>query len=118
MRDPETFFRALSDRTRLQCLLLLLRAGRLCVCEFVHALEIPQTRVSRHLGHLRDLAIVQDERHGQWVHYRLHPDLPDWAMDVLRSVGRAQTGTPALARLAAMPNRPPADKTEREDLSG
>ena len=107
MREPEAFFRALSDRTRLQCLLLLLRAGRLCVCEVVHALEIPQTRVSRHLGHLRDLGIVQDERRGQWVHYRLHPELPDWAVDVLRRVAQAHAGTSGLERLAAMPNRPP-----------
>jgi len=113
MLSPETFCRALSDRTRLQCMLLLLSEGRLCVCELVHALAIPQTRVSRHLGHLRDLAIVQDERRGQWVHYRLNPDLPGWAVAILRIIARteAEREAPLRARLAGMPNRPSLDAT-------
>lgn len=114
MLEPETFFRALSDRTRLQCLVLLHREGRLCVCEFVHALEIPQTRVSRHLGHLRDLSIVQDERRSQWVHYRLHPGLPGWALEVLETAARAQAETVTRERLAEMPNRPSLT-VEQED---
>ncbi len=108
MFEPETFFRALSDPTRLRCLLLMVAEGRLCVCEFVHALDLSQPRVSRHLGHLRDLGIVQDERRGQWVHYRLHPELPAWAYQVLEAAGQAEELQSIQARLAAMPNRPPA----------
>lgn len=117
MLEPEHFFRALSDRTRLRCLVLLVREGRLCVCEFAHALNSPQTRVSRHLGHLRDLAIVQDERRGQWVHYRLHPALPAWALAVLETVAQADTETAPQTRLAAMPNRPPGPPVAREARS-
>ncbi|MEX0729939.1 MAG: metalloregulator ArsR/SmtB family transcription factor [Aquisalimonadaceae bacterium] len=106
MRDPETLFRALSDPTRLRCLLLMMAEGRLCVCEFVHALDLSQPRVSRHLGHLRDLGIVLDERRGQWVHYRLHPDLPQWAQDVLEAVFQAEALADIRQRLASMPNRP------------
>jgi len=108
MIEPETLFRALSDPTRLRCLLLVVAEGRLCVCEFVYALELSQPRVSRHLGHLRDLGIVQDERYGQWMHYRLHPELPAWAHQVLEAAGQAEELRPIRARLAAMPNRPPA----------
>lgn len=108
MRDPETFFRALSDPTRLRCLLLLMAEGRLCVCEFVHALDLTQPRVSRHLGHLRDLGIVLDERRGQWVHYRLHPALPQWARDVLEAAFQAEGLRDIRQRLASMPNRPRA----------
>lgn len=106
MLKPELFFRALSDGTRLRCLLLLLAEERLCVCEFVHALDLPQTRVSRHLGQLRDQEIVQDERRGQWVHYRLHPMLPDWAREVLEAAARAHALGEVRGRLATMPNRP------------
>ena len=106
MREPESFFRALSDATRLRCLLLLLTEERLCVCEFVHALDLSQPRVSRHLGHLRDLGIVTDERRGQWVHYRLSPDLPEWAREVLEAVFRAEALGDVRQRLACMPNRP------------
>ncbi|MDN3517780.1 metalloregulator ArsR/SmtB family transcription factor [Aquisalimonas lutea] len=108
MRDPETFFRALSDPTRLRCLLLLMAEGRLCVCEFVHALDLSQPRVSRHLGHLRDLGIVLDERRGQWVHYRLHPALPQWAHDVLEAAFQAEGLRDIRQRLASMPDRPSA----------
>ncbi|MCK8516329.1 metalloregulator ArsR/SmtB family transcription factor [Methylonatrum kenyense] len=103
---PEILFRALSDATRLRCLLLMLSEESLCVCEFVHALDLSQPRVSRHLGHLRDLGIVQDERRGQWVHYRLHPDLPGWAHEVLQAVFQARDVADLRQRLAAMPNRP------------
>lgn len=106
MRDPESFFRALSDATRLRCLLLLLTEERLCVCEFVHALDLSQPRVSRHLGHLRDLGIVTDERRGQWVHYCLSPDLPVWAREVLEAVFQAEALGDVRQRLACMPNRP------------
>lgn len=106
MLTPEHFFRALSDGTRLRCLLLLLAEDRLCVCEFVHALELSQPRVSRHLGQLRDLGIVQDERRGQWVHYRLHPALPGWAREVLEAAFAAEAVADIRRRLAEMPNRP------------
>lgn len=106
MQDAEQFFRALSDPTRLRCLLLLAAEERLCVCEFVHALALSQPRVSRHLGHLRDLGIVQDERRGQWVHYRLHPALPQWAHDVLAAAFEAEGLADVRQRLATMPSRP------------
>lgn len=106
MREPEQFFRALSDPTRLRCLLLLLAEERLCVCEFVHALDLSQPRVSRHLGHLRDLGIVADMRRGQWVHYSLHPELPQWAREVLEAAFQAEALEDIRQRLATMPNRP------------
>ena len=106
MIAPESFFRALSDATRMRCLLLLLAEERLCVCEFVHALDVSQPRVSRHLGQLRDLGIVRDERRGQWVHYRLHPALPRWALDVLEATFQADAVSDIRRRLAGMPNRP------------
>lgn len=106
MLTPEQFFRALSDGTRLRCLLLLIAEQRLCVCEFVHALELSQPRISRHLGQLRDLGIVQDERRGQWVHYRLHPSLPLWAREVLEATFQAGALADVRQRLSAMPNRP------------
>lgn len=106
MLIPESFFRALADTTRLQCLMLLLAERRLCVCELTHALSLPQPRVSRHLGQLRDLGIVADERRGQWVYYRLHPALPAWAREVLQTVFDADALTGVRERLAAMPNRP------------
>ena len=106
MITHEQFFRALSDTTRLNSLLLLEQEGRLCVCELVAALELSQPRVSRHLSQLRDQGIVQDERRGQWVHYRLAPDLPGWARETLRSVLACRDLSDLRARLCAMGQRP------------
>ncbi len=80
---PDAFFSALSGTIRLRCLLLLRQFGELCVCELTQALGEPQPKVSRHLGHLREAGLVQDRRSGLWVHYRLHPHLPEWAVEVL-----------------------------------
>jgi len=74
--DPEDLFKALADPTRLRCLMLLSMERELCVCELTHALDEIQPKVSRHLASLRDQGIVRDRRQGQWVYYRLNPELP------------------------------------------
>ncbi|MCP4810291.1 MAG: metalloregulator ArsR/SmtB family transcription factor [Proteobacteria bacterium] len=62
----------LSDPTRLR-LLLLLRREELTVAELVAATELPQPRVSTHLGRLKDAQLVADRRSGASAWYRLHP---------------------------------------------
>ncbi|RLK48849.1 ArsR family transcriptional regulator [Alkalispirillum mobile] len=106
---PEKLFRLLADTTRLQSVILLQAEGRLCVCELTHALELSQPKISRHLAQLRDAGVVVDERRGQWVHYRLADDLPDWVHRVVEAAAGA-AGVPwqaAHQRLCCMPNRPP-----------
>lgn len=104
------FFQLLSDETRLRSLLLMQQEGELCVCELVYALGIIQPKVSRHLAALRDAGVVIDRRQGQWIYYRLHPDLPDWACQVIDAmVAEAVNREPFIndmALLAEMPNRP------------
>ena len=105
-------FRLLSDETRLRSLVLLYREGELCVCELVYALGEIQPKISRHLAILRDQHIVSDRRVGQWVYYRIDPDLPDWAHEILRTtVARAASDTRCLQDIDAlkhMPERPDA----------
>lgn len=107
---PESFFRALADRTRLRCLALLATEGELCVCELTHALDVAQPKISRHLRLLRDAGVVSDRRDGLWIHYRLSPGLPAWARDSLVATVQAHRDrTPYVTdarRLAAMPDRP------------
>jgi len=107
---PAQFFQTLSDATRLRSLLLLAREDELCVCELTHALDIIQPKVSRHLALLRDAGMVRDRRQGQWIYYRLNPDLPDWARDAIDAAARgAADQQPYLndrQTLQDMPNRP------------
>ncbi|MEW6331102.1 MAG: metalloregulator ArsR/SmtB family transcription factor [Pseudomonadota bacterium] len=112
MLTVENFFPALADPTRLRCLLLLASHGELCVCELTHALDVSQPKISRHLAMLRETGIVSDRREGLWVHYRLHPDLPAWAREILDTANRANAAAKPFAqdrrRLRGAPTRPPA----------
>jgi ArsR family transcriptional regulator, arsenate/arsenite/antimonite-responsive transcriptional repressor len=109
---PDYFFRALSDPTRLRCLVLLATEGELCVCELTHALNEIQPKISRHLASLRESGLVSDRREGLWIHYQLHPDLPAWARETLALVARTQHTAEPYAhdktRLKSMSDRPSA----------
>lgn len=84
MIDPLLFYKGLADETRLKSLLLIQREGELCVCELMAALDEVQPKISRHLALLRNDKIVLDRRQGQWIYYRLNPDLPEWAKSTLQ----------------------------------
>lgn len=85
--QPEQFFSALSDPTRLR-LMNLMRDEEICVCFFVEVLGTNQPKISRHLGYLRRAGLVSARRDGKWIHYRLvRPENPQFARifdDVLR----------------------------------
>jgi len=104
------FFQLLSDDTRLRSLLLMKHQGELCVCELVHALDVIQPKVSRHLAMLRDAGLVIDRRQGQWVYYQLHPNLPPWVNSIIDTTATEATNLKIfnhdLSMLNDMPNRP------------
>lgn len=108
--EPEVFFRALADPTRLRCLVLLQQEGELCVCELTHTLGVVQPKISRHLAQLRGARVVSDRRQGLWIYYSINPELPAWARAVLTetAAGVAQETPFAEDRstLVDMPNRP------------
>lgn len=108
--DPTNLFRALADETRLRCLALLVAEDELCVCELTHALGLSQPMISRHLASLRESGIVSDRRAGQWIHYRLHNDLPKWARRVLTEafagIARSEPYRADQRALRGMSNRP------------
>lgn len=70
--DVTELFKSLSDPLRLRIMLLLASTEpELCVCDIVSVTGAPQGTVSRHLGHLRLVGLVNDRRDGTWVYYRL-----------------------------------------------
>jgi len=83
MISPVLFFKCLSDDTRLRCVTLLQKEGKLCVCELTAALDLSQPKISRHLASLRQCGLLQDSREGQWVYYQINPKLPDWTLPLL-----------------------------------
>jgi ArsR family transcriptional regulator len=68
----DLMFRAFCDRTRLR-ILSLLQEGEFCVGDIVRILQVPQPRVSRHLGHLKKAGLVVARKSGTWMHYSLAP---------------------------------------------
>jgi ArsR family transcriptional regulator, arsenate/arsenite/antimonite-responsive transcriptional repressor len=88
---PENYFKALSDETRLRCMMLLYKEGELCVCELTTALELSQPKISRHLAQLRQSRLLVDNRSSQWVYYKINPELPAWALAVLSETEQAIT---------------------------
>lgn len=69
-------FAALGDPARLQILSILADslAGEVCVCEFVEPLGKSQPTVSHHLKVLGDAHLVEGDRRGKWVWYRIIPE--------------------------------------------
>jgi ArsR family transcriptional regulator, arsenate/arsenite/antimonite-responsive transcriptional repressor len=102
------FYKCLADPTRLKCLLLIHDEEELCVCELTVALDEIQPKVSRHLAQLRKCGLLTDRRQGQWVFYRIAPQLPAWARAVLAETARANTAfvRPNRNNLERMGGRP------------
>lgn len=81
--NPTQFYKCLADETRLKLLLLIAELGPTCVCKLMEALEMDQPKISRNLAQLRQCNIVEAERHGKWMFYRLSDTLPEWALHVI-----------------------------------
>lgn len=106
----ESFFAALAHDLRLRVLVLLQQEGELCVCELTHAVGAAQPVVSRHLAELRRLGLVSGRRQGQWIYYRIHKELPEWARRVIAAtvlgIGAQAPFTEDRAALETMSERP------------
>jgi ArsR family transcriptional regulator len=74
VRETTKLFKALSDDTRLR-ILKMLEFRPLCVCEIQFVLKGSQPNVSHHLKTLHDAGLVESEKDGLWISYRL-PDKP------------------------------------------
>ncbi len=95
--NPDLKFRAVSDRTRLRILHLLLR-GELCVCDLVDIIQVPQPTASRHLAYLRKAGLVVTQKKGLWTHYSLAPATTAFHKHLLRCLAACVTEVPELRR--------------------
>ena len=65
--------KALSDPTRLIMLASLWKADApICVCDFTAGLDLTQPTISHHMARLKEAGLVESERRGIWIYYRLH----------------------------------------------
>ncbi|MGF1531223.1 MAG: ArsR/SmtB family transcription factor [Puniceicoccaceae bacterium] len=75
--------RLLSDTTRVRILALVSGGEELSVAELQEVLGMGQSRISSHLGLLRQGEFLIDRRDGKRAYYALHPNLPSSAKDLL-----------------------------------
>jgi ArsR family transcriptional regulator len=69
-------FKALGDPARLRVLSLIGSHpdGEVCACELVAPLGLSQPTVSHHLKVLREAGLLEREKRGTWVYYRISDD--------------------------------------------
>lgn len=103
VRDAAQFFKVLADEARLKMLWLLFNHRELCVCDIMEALEITQSKASRHLITLRHAGLVTDRKDGLWSYYALRTIQDELArphLKVLRATLATRSDAAALlARL-------------------
>lgn len=63
-------FKSLTDPQRVR-LLNLLEESPLCVCHLQTLLDAPQVKISKQLAYLKTAGLVEAERRGTWMIYRL-----------------------------------------------
>jgi ArsR family transcriptional regulator len=110
--DPELFFAALADRTRLR-LLNLMRDGEVCVCFFADTIGTNNPKVSRHLAYLKRAGLVSGRRDGKWMHYRITEPSDKKAaavlaatMEMLESDKQMQLDRERLVDVCCIPSAP------------
>ncbi|NLU84257.1 winged helix-turn-helix transcriptional regulator [Rhodococcus sp. HNM0569] len=78
-------FKALGDPVRLRMVSLIAshQGGESCVCDISPAFDLSQPTISHHLKVLRECGLLECERRGTWVYYRVVPSALDQLAAVL-----------------------------------
>lgn len=93
--DPKTLakyearakvIKALAHPTRLFLVDELSRAGERCVCELTEMVGADMSTVSRHLAQLKEAGLIEDEKRGAMVFYRLRVQCLTKFFDCVESV--------------------------------
>jgi ArsR family transcriptional regulator, arsenate/arsenite/antimonite-responsive transcriptional repressor len=69
--------KALSDPTRLTMVASLWKAAQpICICDFTAGLGLTQPTISHHMARLNEAGLIESEKRGIWIYYRLRDKLP------------------------------------------
>lgn len=66
-------FKALGDPVRLRLAALIAGQDEICVCNLTPHFTQSGPTISHHLKVLREAGIIDSERRGTWVYYRIRP---------------------------------------------
>ncbi len=77
VEDRADLMKALADPCRLTMMASLWKAeAPICVCDFTAGLGLSQPTISHHMAKLKDAGLVDSEKRGIWIYYRLRDKLP------------------------------------------
>lgn len=70
-------FKALGEPVRLRLLSLIAShaGGEACVCDLTGAFELSGPTISHHLKKLREAGVIEGERRGTWIYYRVRTEM-------------------------------------------
>lgn len=69
--------KALADPNRLTILASLWKTDApICICDFTAGLDVSQPTISHHMAKLKEAGLVESEKRGIWIYYRLRDKLP------------------------------------------
>lgn len=68
-------FKALGDPTRVRLLSLIAAhdGGEACICDLNAAFDLSQPTISHHMKVLHEAGLVDRDKRGVWVYYRVRP---------------------------------------------
>jgi ArsR family transcriptional regulator len=109
MSRPKTTFidadvqllQALGHPTRLSIVRELTGGGEVCACDFTSCCDVSQPTVSHHLRILKEAGVIEAERRGTWIYYRIVPA----SADRLRALAGELLGQPQVIPAAALARR-------------
>ncbi|GAA4874819.1 metalloregulator ArsR/SmtB family transcription factor [Saccharopolyspora cebuensis] len=98
MREPLTaeraselarVFKAIGEPVRLRLLSLIAShaGGEACVCDLTGAFELSGPTISHHLKVLREAGVIEGERRGTWIYYRVRPETLRLVSETLAPAG-------------------------------
>ncbi|NKS98571.1 metalloregulator ArsR/SmtB family transcription factor [Rhodococcus hoagii] len=93
--DLARMFKALGDPVRLRMLSLIAahEGGESCVCDISPAFDLSQPTISHHLKVLREAGLLDSERRGTWVYYRVIPSALEQLSTVLSAAWGGVAGS-------------------------
>ena len=98
--------KALADPVRLRLLSLVAshQGGEACICDLNDAFDLSQPTISHHMKVLHEAGLVDRDKRGVWVYYRVRPQ-------ALASLGCPDRLPRSVA--APRPSRPPRHRVTR-----
>lgn len=80
-------FKALSDKTRVKILAILIKSKQeLCICEIMDALQLAQYNISKHIRELKLVGLVKEKREGRFVFYAFLPPKNEFMKQIIKTV--------------------------------